>query len=353
MVRVPAFSLVVLLLSGPSFGAPIFQLSLNNAQSAGAIGDPANTSGSFSLSTAGTGLLGSIDWSGTASPVIPFTFGDELQVQITHVPTLTSANIQLGSGAVFPNNTPFSGSSGAFAGTPIAAGDTFSYEFNEILDDGPGPDAIWNAISINFNDTGDTWVEQGDAGQTVPTAQEPQGSGPLNMIQGQIGFPGDADLYQIFINDPAIFSATTVGTPGTLDDTQLFLFDADGNGVYANDDDLFGAPRSQLPAGEPNSPTSPGIYYLGISTFNNDPIDSLSNLIFPSFPFADVVGPNSGVGPLSDFNGLSLDVGTYKINLTGGVYPQQAPEPTAIALWVLVGSVLLGYGARRRKPADK
>jgi hypothetical protein len=41
-------------------------------------------------------------------------------------------------------------------------------------------------------------------------------------------------MYAIYIEDPATFSATTVG--GATFDTQLWLFDANGKGVVANDD---------------------------------------------------------------------------------------------------------------------
>lgn len=114
-----------------------------------------------------------------------------------------------------------------------------------------------------------TWTEIGDAGDLPATAQVTVGSGSLDSISGT-KTPNEADMFRIRILDPAAFSASTVGTTGF--DTQLFLFDASGLGVYANDDDATcGCWQSTLPAGDPNSPSAPGIYYLAISRYDMDP----------------------------------------------------------------------------------
>src|SRR5882762_7344358 len=106
------------------------------------------------------------------------------------------------------------------------------------------------------------WTEVGDAGELPATAQVPVGSGVLTSITGSIGPPStisltDADMYRIHISGPTSFSATTVGTGGTLVDTQLFLFDAGGLGVYGRDDDL-GTARTTLPAGNALGPQAAG-----------------------------------------------------------------------------------------------
>ena len=62
-------------------------------------------------------------------------------------------------------------------------------------------------------------------------------TGPSRPICGSFTDASDADVYRICLSDGDSFSASTVGatTPTTLD-TQLFLFDSQGYGVYANDD---------------------------------------------------------------------------------------------------------------------
>ena len=75
--------------------------------------------------------------------------------------------------------------------------------------------------------------EVGDAGDLRVTAND-MGDSAVTEISGTLLDASDADLYRICLSDGASFSATTVGL--TAVDTQLFLFDADGYGVYANDD---------------------------------------------------------------------------------------------------------------------
>src|SRR5256885_13260913 len=85
------------------------------------------------------------------------------------------------------------------------------------------------------------WIESGDAGDLAITAQAPNGSGALTSISGTISLTGspDADMYRIHISIPSAFSATTVGTVGAvgtqLQNSQLFLFNAAGFGVYGRD----------------------------------------------------------------------------------------------------------------------
>ena len=121
-----------------------------------------------------------------------------------------------------------------------------------------------------------------NAGETIETAQiVSSGSGvALESIFGTISEPGDVDTYQIFLTGDGTFSATTVD--GTDVDTQLFLFDDAGIGVYGNDDAAAcgGCFQSELPAGDTLTPTLPGIYYLAISQFSVEPV-SQGGRIFP------------------------------------------------------------------------
>lgn len=165
--------------------------------------------------------------------------------------------------------------------------------------------------------------EVGDAGRLPATAQQPVGSGPLDSISGTLSAPGDVDLYRICLTGGGTFSASTLGTPGSLLDTQLFLFGAGGLGIEANDDSG-GTFRSLLPAGG-LAPATPGVYYLGISAFDDDPASnspaSAAGLIFPN-TFSGVVGPTGpgGGSPLADWTGNTGESGTYSITLTGATF---------------------------------
>jgi hypothetical protein len=132
--------------------------------------------------------------------------------------------------------------------------------------------------------------ERGDAGETISNSQViPPGTTPLNSISGTIGNNNDVDLYQINLTG-AQFSATT--TDAAEFDTQLFLFDEDGVLVAQNDD------ASSLQSELTGLSLDSGTYYLGISSFNNDP--------------SNPVG-----GPLPSFTGTGNSSGDYTIELVG------------------------------------
>ncbi|MCZ6680605.1 MAG: hypothetical protein O7E52_25525, partial [Candidatus Poribacteria bacterium] len=150
------------------------------------------------------------------------------------------------------------------------------------------------------------FAEVGEAGNLPATAQTTVGVGMLTAIEGTVISRSDHDMFQIFIAEPANFSAST-NNPGTIlsidDDTQLFLFDINGLGVLANDDDpddiINFLPKAAIPLGEFSG--SPGLYYIAISIFDNDPISG-GGEIFPDEPFDAVVGP-TGPGGASPITG--------------------------------------------------
>lgn len=156
-------------------------------------------------------------------------------------------------------------------------------------------------------------AESGDAGQTLANAQViPAGSGQLGSINGSISEVNDVDLYQINVTDGAAFTATTVG--GANFDTQLFLFDASGNVIAQNDD------SNGLQSTLSNTSIAPGTYFLGISSFNNDPTGS---------PVPDFTNDGFSTGDYTiAVEGVSSAPSTYSL----GASPDGLPQGTAISL---------------------
>ena len=161
--------------------------------------------------------------------------------------------------------------------------------------------------------------EVGDAGDLRVTAND-MGDSAVTHIYGSLTDASDADLYRICLSDGASFSATTVGL--TTLDTQLFLFDTNGYGVYANDDWVTRA--SNLPANHRFSPRAGGEYYLAISQYNRDPQSSQGEIFQDNFSrtaFPDGVLFANGFGAsetLSGWEGRQAGrQGVYQIRLTG------------------------------------
>ena len=172
-----------------------------------------------------------------------------------------------------------------------------------------------------------TASESGDAGDIPSTAQVLSGATSLDSISGSVPTQNDADMYKICITGGGTFSATTDPAPGPglggLD-PQLFLFDANGLGVYSNDDLVAGFQQQPtLPSFHPLTPNSPGIYYLAISLWNNEAV-SAGGLIFPDT--ADAInGPTGpgGASPISGYNSGGFGAsgfGSYLITLTGAEF---------------------------------
>jgi filamentous hemagglutinin family protein len=158
-----------------------------------------------------------------------------------------------------------------------------------------------------------------DAGQSLSTAQDltNQNGQLVNGITGSLASNNDVDLYQIYLAGNQTFSATTFDTSISNIDTRLFLFDANGRGVYFNDDENDQTRQSTLPAGHPLTPQAAGNYYLAITSYENEPL-SEDGTIFGSGSFTDILGAtgNGGSQPLSSWNNNGTDSGTYFISIT-------------------------------------
>ena len=159
-------------------------------------------------------------------------------------------------------------------------------------------------------------TENGDAGSVPATAQVIPGE--VATITGTLATLDQEDLYRVCLAPGQMFSATTAGSE--IADTQLFLFDATGRGVVVNDDDAAGL-QSTLPAGFELTPTNGGIYYLGVSSFDADPLSTAG----PIFEGEEIINdvryfipqPPGGDLPVSEWSFMGTYEGGYQVQLTG------------------------------------
>jgi hypothetical protein len=202
---------------------------------------------------------------------------------------------------------------------------------------------------------GSTFTEIGDAGTLPAAAQVTSGTGPLTAISGMLTLAADfSDMYEIFLTGGGTFSATTTG--GAAFDTELFLFDSTGHGVYAQDDVTGFFNQSTLPSGNALTPTSPGLYFLAITQCCFEPSNA-SGLIFNASGNNNVVvGPTASGGtlPITGYTGTSDQTpggGPYTITLTGAEFASSvpAPEPGAFGYGLLAISTLVCYQVKRRQ----
>ena len=203
------------------------------------------------------------------------------------------------------------------------------------------------AIAVVFDEN----KAGGDVNALIPVrvlrinSSDPNGTAPLDRIVGTLG--GRADLFEITIDDPNNFVATTeAGT--SHPNTQLFLLNSNRVGVYANNDtptqDTRYDRNSELSTirAEPGV-LSAGTYYLAISANGFNPADATGNLLFPNNKPRVRVGAASSL-PLRQWLGNGSGSGGYSIDLRGANFavanappptPVPTPEPTPVPTPVL------------------
>jgi hypothetical protein len=206
-------------------------------------------------------------------------------------------------------------------------------------------------------------ISASGAGPLPASAQDLTGLFPTEIV-GTLPDTLDVSMFKIDILNFQIFSALTIGGPLGIPDTELFLFDSTGHGVYANDD-MGGVDPNAItlsclpsainnPCAEPSQPgvgpMSNGVYYLAITRSANLPVDaSFFDIFLPLTSIGDVVGPDlggGGVNPVAGFDGGAFaspdfDQINYDIVLTG-----TTPEP---ATWSMMGIAGAGLLLLRRK----
>lgn len=165
------------------------------------------------------------------------------------------------------------------------------------------------------------WTETGDAGDLPETAQATgtDTNTALPTISGALA-ADDVDMFAIYIADPASFQAETNATTTNFD-SQLWLFDVNGNGIV-HDDDSAGGLRSRITNAN-NCIPGPGTYYIAISRYNRDPRDCDENAIWTGTANACAVAGRSRV---ASWTGTTT-AGNYQIVLQGAFTSPLGADP--------------------------
>jgi hypothetical protein len=211
-------------------------------------------------------------------------------------------------------------------------------------------------------------ITASSAGPLLSSAEDLSSSNSVNGIIGSLyissdgsPYPDFESVFKIHILNYLSFSAETVpvGAHG-ITDSDLFLFDASGHGIYMNDDASGSNTLSCLPSATSSNPcsssrngvgpTSNGIYYLAIANSANYPTSSTGEIFSPISP-TDVVGADLTAGGAAPFSGWddgafanpNFDQVAYDIVLTG-----TTPEP---ATWLLIAVPLCALVLLRKRLA--
>jgi hypothetical protein len=208
------------------------------------------------------------------------------------------------------------------------------------------------------------------AGALIGTAQDLTGTTPTEIV-GTLPDVTDAladvNLFKFTIENYLDFSVMSLPVSDGVSDTELFLFDSTGHGVFANDDMGGGDPTTfslaclpstlndPCPAALPSGvgPMSNGVYYLAITRSSDMPLSDLGE-IFTLISSTDVVEPDltmGGADPLSGWDGGGFtdpnsDAVNYDIVLTGTMPEVTTPEP---ATWSMLSIAGLGLALLRSK----
>jgi hypothetical protein len=188
---------------------------------------------------------------------------------------------------------------------------------------------------------GPDWIEVGDAGSSLATAQPIVGVGQPQRIEGSLssGFAEQGvdleDMYLLRIETPTSFSFDSTQTTFN---TMLYLFNVtqaqEAFGLLANNDtpSSFGS-IIDGPATDNTGAMvlNPGVYALAVTGFNRHPVSRTGDIFFFGSS-TEISGPDGpgGINPLQGWTGAG-ETGSYTITLQGIGYVS-VPAPGALAV---------------------
>lgn len=209
-------------------------------------------------------------------------------------------------------------------------------------------------------------TETTDAGIDIPTAFIVPGG--TTQINGTIGpataFGSDVDLYRFGVATTGTFSIQTNRVSGTLD-MNLILFNGLGQGLAGDDDDNSGG-TPIVPLGTSldsllTLTLTAGDYFIAVGDNNMAAFETVADYLVADGSI-DFIGNDSEIlpGPTTETLGLVgaefgpteiNDVGDYILyfsSATAATQVNAVPEPSAFAIWGLLGLIVVGFARLRR-----
>jgi hypothetical protein len=178
-----------------------------------------------------------------------------------------------------------------------------------------------------------TWNETGDAGDLVATAQVTNGIGPLQTINGSLPLSDDVDLYCIQLTAVPPGGLPIIGLQCVLNQgPNIWLFDANGNGVVMNETCQGGL--KQLLA--PNGGMTPGNYYVGVSYYGRNATSAGGFMWNPGVVGQHTPDGPGAPGPLTSWTGVVTmnPLNPYTITLNQNYFGYcSAATPTRNPTW--------------------
>jgi hypothetical protein len=190
------------------------------------------------------------------------------------------------------------------------------------------------------NASAQTWIEAGDAGALISSAQTTAGNGPLTAISGTLAADTDIDMYCIYVSNPAVFRAGLVCA--AIQEPHVWLFDTSGIGL-SHDDGCQGAFSG---VGAPFAPVA-GSYYLAVGGFGALALNGGNN-IWTYSPSNPIMGQRPPDGPASALPLTGWSGGqvgqfpgpNYTVNLGGATFcAPGVPTPAEIVSWGTIKKV--------------
>lgn len=147
------------------------------------------------------------------------------------------------------------------------------------------------------------WVESGDAGDLVSTAQNTVGVGTLSQIQGLLASPTDVDVYRVRLTATLPFGTALVGLNCVaIQSPNVWLFDAAGTGLGSSTTCSGGV--KQIAALSPS--LAPGNYYVAVSFYGLDPQSAAGAMWTPGPPVMRAPDGPGAAGTLSGWAGTPI-----------------------------------------------